>query len=78
MCSIDTHGKENQSDNDDGISGGGYTLPSNSTTEVLVLLSAIINFIGCWLKALEHNYLYRSHMHIFSMKLFFLKYQLNS
>ena len=61
------HKKINPSEHDDGISGGGYPLPSNSTTEALVLLGATIYFIGCWLKALEHNFLERCHMYVFTM-----------
>ena len=49
MCSIDAHGK-NSSENYDGSSCGGYPLPSNSTTETLVLLSATIYSIVCWIK----------------------------
>ena len=41
MCSIDAHEK-NPSEHDDGSSGGGYPLPSNSTTEALVSLGATI------------------------------------
>ena len=51
MCSIDAHEK-NSSENDDGSSGGGYPLPSNPTTETLVLLSTTIYSILCWLQAL--------------------------
>ena len=32
MCSIDAHEINNPSEHDDGSSGGGYPLPSNSTT----------------------------------------------
>ena len=47
MCSIDAHEKEYQSYCDYGSSGGGCSLPSNSTTEALVLLGAAIYFFGC-------------------------------
>ena len=57
MCSIDAHGKYHQSSFDYGNSGGGCPLPSNSTTEALVLLGETIYFISCWLSALEHNVL---------------------
>ena len=67
MCTIDAREKINPSEHDDGISGGGYPLPSNSTTEALVLLGETIYFIGCWLKALEHNFLERCHMYFFTM-----------
>ena len=43
---------KNTSEHDDGISGGGYKLPSNSTTEAFNLLGATIDIIGCWIKAL--------------------------
>ena len=54
--------KYNPSVHDDGSSGVGYPIKSNSTTEVLVLLSATINFIGCWMKWPEHNLLQRCNM----------------
>ena len=73
MCSIDAHGKEHQSSCDDGIIGGGCPLPSNSTTEALYLLGATIYFIGCWLKALEHNFIERYNMYVFNMKKMFHK-----
>ena len=41
---------------DDYSSGGGFPLPSNSTTDALVLLCATIYFIGCWLKAFKKKY----------------------
>ena len=37
---------------DDFRSGGGCPLPTTSTTESLDSLSATIDFIICWLKAL--------------------------
>ena len=40
-----------------GSSGGGYPITLNSTTEALVSLNETINLIGCWLQALEHNFL---------------------
>ena len=52
MCSIDSHENKNPSEHDDGISGGGYQIPLNSTPESLVSPSETINFIGCWLKQL--------------------------
>ena len=68
MCSIDVHERENQSFCNDGISGGGCPLPSNSTTEAFDLIGTIIYFIGCWLKALEHNFTERCNMYVFNMK----------
>ena len=35
MCSIDAHKNNNTSEHDYGSSGGGYSIPSNSTTEAL-------------------------------------------
>ena len=35
MCSIDAYEKNNSSEHDDGSSGCGCPLPSNSTTEAL-------------------------------------------
>ena len=73
MCPIDAHEINNPSEHDDGSRGGFYSLTSNSTTEALVSLSTTINFIGCWLKDLEHNFLKRCHMYIFAMKKWFHK-----
>ena len=73
VCSIGAHEKEHQSSCGDVRSGGGCTLPSNSTTEVLVLLGATIYFISCWLKALEQYFIELCHMYIFNMKKLFQK-----
>ena len=73
MCSIDAHEKYHPSYFDYGISGGGNTLPSNSTTEALVSINATINFIDCWLQILEHNFLERSNMYFETMKNMFQK-----
>ena len=60
MCSIDAYEKEHQSSScDDGSISGGCPLPENSTTEALESFIATIDVIGCWLKALEHNFLKR-------------------
>ena len=64
-CVLFMHMKKNPSEHDDGSTGGGYPLQLNLTTEALVFLSATIYFIGCWLKALEHNVLERCHMYIY-------------
>ena len=57
MCNIDAYEREHPSSIcDDGVSGGGCPLPSNSTTAALESLGATIYFIGCWLKSLEHNF----------------------
>ena len=50
MCYIYAHEKEHQSSWDDSISVGGRPIPSNSTIDALVLLSATIDFIECWIK----------------------------
>ena len=69
MCSIDAYERENQSYScDDGISGEGCPLPTNSTTAALESLGATIDFIGCWLKSLEHNFLERCHLYIHFMR----------
>ena len=57
MCFIDAHKNEHPSSCDDGSSGGGCTLPSNSTTEALFLIGATIYLICCRIKFLEHNVL---------------------
>ena len=63
MCSIDAHEKNNPSEHDDVISGGGYPIPLNSAIEAFVSLIETINFIGCWLQALEHHFLERCNMY---------------
>ena len=47
MCYIDAHEKEHPSIVDDGISGGGNTLPSDATIEALASLSLTFGFINC-------------------------------
>ena len=47
MCSIDAHEKDHTLSCDCGSSGYGFPLPSNSTTESLVLLGSTIYFIRC-------------------------------
>ena len=43
MCSIDAYERENKSSScDDVISGGGFPLPTNPTTEALESLGATI------------------------------------
>ena len=64
MCSIDAYEIEHQLYScDDGSSGGGFPLSTNSTIEALVLLGATIDFIGYWLKSLEHNFLERCNLY---------------
>ena len=75
MCSIDAHEKEYPSSCDDGSSGKGCPIPSNSTIDALVLLGATIDFIGCWPKALEHNALERCNMYVLNMNKLFQKIQ---
>ena len=55
-CIILMQMEKNPSEHDDRSSGGIYLLPSNSTTKSFFLLSATINFIGCWLQALEKHF----------------------
>ena len=68
MCFVDAHTKNNSSEHDDIISGGGYPIPSNSTTEALVSLSATIDFIGFGVQCLERNFLDRYNMYFGTMK----------
>ena len=64
MCYIGAYERELQTYIcDDGISGGGCPLSTNSTTEALESLGATIDFIGCWIKALEPNFLERCHLY---------------
>ena len=73
MCSIDAREKEHQSSCDDGSSGRGCLLPSNPTTEALVLIGATIDFIRCWLKSLERNVLELFNMYVLNMSKLFQK-----
>ena len=73
MCFIDTNEKDHQSSSDDGISGRVFPLPKNSTTEALYLLSATIDFIHCWLKALEQNFIERCNFYYHNMDILFQK-----
>ena len=65
-----------QSPSDDVSGGWGCPLPKNSITEALYILGATIDFIDCWLKALEHNVLERYIMYAFNTKNCFRKPQL--
>ena len=77
LCVILMHTKNNLSIFDDGSSGSGYVLPSDSTTEALVSLSTTIIFIDCWLQGLEHNSLECYTMYLKLSKLCFRKSQFN-
>ena len=64
ICSVDAYEIEHQSYRcDDGSSCGGCPLPTTSTNEALESLCATIDFIGYWLKALEHNLLKRCNLY---------------
>ena len=64
MFSIDAQRREHQSSIcDDGRSGGGCPLPITSTKKALDSLGATIDFIGCWIEALEHDFLERCHFY---------------
>ena len=74
MCSIDAHEREQQSSSfDDDSGGGGCTLPTNSTTETLEFIGATIDFIGCWLKYSEHNFLELCNFYTHNMEELFHK-----
>ena len=78
MCSIDAYKREYQSYSCvDGSSCGGCALPINPTIEALELLGATIYFIGCCLKALEHNFLERCHLYTHFIEELLKKSQLN-
>ena len=63
MCSIDAYEKEHRSSiYEYDSSGGGFPLPINTTTEVLIFFVEIIYFIYCWLKSLEHIFLKHFYM----------------
>ena len=67
-CVILMHMKNNPSEHDDGSSGGGYSIPLNSTTEALVSLSVTIDLVGCWVQGLEQNLLELCNMYFGTMK----------
>ena len=62
LCYIDAHEKQQQSYVDDDSRGGDNSLPSNVTTEALVSISTTFDFIDCWLKFFDQNYLEHSNM----------------
>ena len=69
MCSIDAYEREHQSYSCDyGRSDGGCPIPITSTTKALEPIGATIYFIGCWLNALEHNFLERCHLYTHFME----------
>ena len=69
MYFIDAYEREHQSSSyDDVSSGDGYPLPTTSTTEALELLGATIDFICCWIKALEYNFLERCNLYTHYME----------
>ena len=69
MCSIDEYERENRSSSCyDGSSGGSFPLPITATTKSFESLGATIDFIGCWLKSLEHNFLERCHLYTHFME----------
>ena len=73
MCSIYIYEKYHQSSIDDGSSGGGFPLLTNSTTEALDSLGATIYFMGCWIKDLEHNFIEGCNFYSHHMDLLFQK-----
>ena len=66
MCSVDAHKKYHQSSCDDGSSGEGFPILSNSATEALDFIGATIYFICCWIEALEHNFIERCNLYAFN------------
>ena len=78
MCYIDAHGKVHQSYIYDGSNGGVCPIPTSSTTESLELIGAIIDFIGCWLKSLEHNFIERCNLYTHNVDLLFQKTNVKS
>ena len=68
MCYIDAQEKHQPSYFDDGISGGGNALRSNSTTAALFSLSVTVDLNDCWLQGLEKNYIEHSNIYFENMK----------
>ena len=73
ICSIYVHQKQHPPSIDGSSSGGGNSIPQNSTTEALASLGATFDFIDCWLKCFDINYQDRSNMYIEDMQDFFKK-----
>ena len=73
ICSVDAHEKQHLSSCDDGSRGGGFQKKLNSTTEALDLLGATIDFIGFWIKTLEHNFIERCNLYAHNMEKLFQK-----
>ena len=73
MCSIDTHEKQQPWSVDDGSSNGGNEFQSNYTTEALDSLGATFDFIDCWIKLFDWNYISCSNIYIGTMKYLFKK-----
>ena len=63
MCSIDAHEK-NAPEKYDGINIGRNPIRLNSTTEAIVSLSVTIEFIGCWMRGIEHTFLECFNMYL--------------
>ena len=78
LCSIAAYEKLYQpSSSDYGRSDGGCPLPITLTNKASESLGVTIHFIGCWLKALEHNFLENFHLHTHFMVELFKNPQLN-
>ena len=56
MCYITVNNKQQPTYVDDTISGGGWVIPENATTEALQSLGATLNFIYCWRQKFQNNY----------------------
>ena len=68
MCYIDAHKKKHPSSVDNDRSGGGNALPSNFTTDTLASICINFDFIDCWLKWFDHNYITQSNKYIENMQ----------
>ena len=55
ICSIDAHEKQHPLSVYDSSSGGGNTIPQNSTTAALASMSATFDFMYFWIKCLDNN-----------------------
>ena len=58
MCSIETYAIMNPTGNNDESSGGGRSLPPDSTEYELVSLGLTLNFFEIWLQSFKKNYLH--------------------
>ena len=73
---ITAHDKQQPTHVNNANSGGGISIPNNTTTSALQSLGATFNFIDFCLKQFQHNYKVRLTMYHEDMIKLLYKYQL--